>query len=102
MRKAIHGVVTGKADTVIECIDGIEAVESCGRHYLDWFFMDIQMTKTDGIQAAIKILHDDASAKVVMVIDYDNGSFRSASRNAEGRGCVSKENPLQLTNFFHH
>lgn len=101
MRKAIRGVVAGKADTVIECADGVEAVESYDRYHPDWIFMDIQMPKMDGIQATKKILHGDASAKVVMVTDYDNESFRSASLNAGARGYVSKENLFEMTNFIH-
>ena len=69
------------------------------RPALPWLiFMDIQMPKMVGIQAAKKILHDDVSTKVVMVTDYDNELFRWASLSAGAMGFVSEENLIELTN----
>lgn len=102
MRQAIRGVAAGVTDTVIECADGDEAVDSFNRYHPDWILMDIQMPKLDGIAAAKKILSFDSSAKVVMVTEFDNESFRSAAKNAGVKAYVSKENLFELTDFIHH
>lgn len=102
MRKAIRGVVAQQTDTVVECSDGREAVNSFDRVNPDWVLMDIHMPNMDGIQAAKIILQSDAMAKVVIVTDYDNESFRSAAKNVGAMAYISKENLFELLNYIQH
>lgn len=102
MRKAIRGIVAEKTDTVIECANGIEAVDSFGKVRPDWVLMDIQMPKMDGIQAMKKILQSDAMAKVVIVTDFDTESFRSAAKNVGATAYISKEDLFELLNYIQH
>jgi len=102
MRKVIKGIAAEKYDVVIECADGEEAVKSFNQFHPDVVLMDIQMPKMDGIQAMKKIMMSDERAKVIIVTDYNNESFRSAAQNAGARAYVSKENLFELSELIHH
>lgn len=54
-----------------EASNGAEAVEMYKKLKPDLVTMDIVMPEKDGIQALQEILHDDPSAKVVMVTAID-------------------------------
>ena len=102
MRKTIRAVATGKTDTVIECSNGEEAVTSFAEHHPDWVLMDINMPVLDGVSATKRIMTAHPSAKIVMVTDSDNESFRIAAKKAGACGYVSKENLFELSDFIHH
>jgi two-component system response regulator DegU len=102
MRKTIRGVAAGKTDTVIECSNGEEAVAAFGDYHPDWVLMDINMPVMDGISATKRITAVHPFARIVMVSDSDNESFRSASEAAGACGYVSKENLFELSDFIHH
>lgn len=101
MRKAIRGITAEKSDTVIECSNGIEAIESFDKFHPDLVLMDINMPVLDGISATQRIIATNSSAKIVMVTDTDNESFRSAAEKAGAFGYVSKENLFELNDFIH-
>ncbi len=94
MRKAIRGVTAKSTDTVIECVNGEEAVNS--------FEQYLNMPVMDGISAVKKIMGEHPSARIVMVTDSDNESFRSAAEKAGAYGYVSKENLFELSEFIRH
>ena len=101
MRKTIRSVAAGETDTVIECSNGEEAVISFEEYHPDWVLMDINMPVLDGISATKRITAAYPSARIVMVSDSDNESFRSASAEAGACGYVSKENLFELHNVLH-
>ncbi|MFA6470363.1 MAG: response regulator transcription factor [Bacteroidota bacterium] len=103
MRKTIRDVAAAKTDTVIECSNGEEAVTSFAQHYPDWVLMDINMPVLDGVSATKRIMSAHPSAKIVMVTDSDNESFRIAAKKAGACGYVLKENLFELqTVLYYH
>ena len=102
MRKAIRNVAARETDTVVECVNGNEAIDAFDRCHPDLVLMDIQMPVMDGIQATKKILEHDPSAHVVVVTEFDNESFRSAATKAGAKAFVSKENLFELSTFIYH
>lgn len=96
MRKTIRSVAAAKSDNVIECDNGADAVSSFELHHPDWVLMDINLPQLDGISATKKIIDGNPSARVVMVTDSTEPSFRSAAHNAGACGYVSKENLFEI------
>jgi len=58
--------------------------------------MDIQMKNTDGLTATRQIIAAFANAKIVIVTNYDDTTFRESARQAGASGYVLKENLLDV------
>ncbi len=101
MREMVRINACDEHDTVIECADGREAVESFKKFHPDYVLMDIQMASMDGLTATEKIHGYDQNAKVIIVTNHGSNSFRNAARRAGACNFVMKENLYELKNIIH-
>jgi len=97
MRHLIRSFVSNLAETICECVDGSEALETYRRERPDCVLMDIKMDHTDGIVATREITKAFPDARVVMVTDYDDAELREAARAAGACDYIVKENLLDLS-----
>ena len=99
IREVMKTLFSPVFDEVIECEDGIDAVNSFDKNNPDWVVMDINlptgkagMKEMDGIKATEKIILSHPNAKVIIVSQYNDESTIDAAKNAGAIEFVSKEN----------
>lgn len=96
MRRLLGRVVGDLFSAVEECDDGADALAAYKRHRPDWVFMDIEMSRTDGITATRDLVSAFPDAKVLIVSKHDDEGLRAAAHTAGARGYVLKENLLAV------
>ena len=96
MRRMIRQVIGDLVGRVYECEDGADALAVYRAHQPDWVLMDIQMKNTDGLTATKQIKAAFADAKIVIVTNYDDTTFRESARAAGAFDYVLKENLLDV------
>jgi len=96
MRETLKQYVALDGDEVIECDNGSDAPGFYQRHQPDWVLMDISMKGVNGIDATQRILSSDPRAKVIIVTDYNDRSFRRAAKEAGAHSFVAKEDLAEL------
>ena len=87
-------------NTIIECSDGREAVESYDKYMPDWTLMDIEMKPLNGLSATTEIISAHPQAKVIIVTQYKEPEFREAAKNAGACGYIFKENLIDIPNII--
>jgi CheY-like chemotaxis protein len=96
IRATIRSIVGPIADHVVECVDGLEAVERYADERPDWVLMDVSMPRLDGISAARRIRDVDPGARIIMVTDYDDPKLRRAAADAGVVAYVGKDDLFAL------
>ena len=96
MRGMIRRLVTGFADEISECSDGVEALEQYAAERPDWVLMDIRMKVVNGIGATQQIKAAFPEARIVIVTSFDDAGLREAAHSAGACGYVLKENLMEL------
>jgi len=96
MRRMIVRIVGDLAERVYECEDGADALAIYTANLPDWVLMDIQMKNTDGLTATRQIKAAFSDAKIVIVTNYDDTTFRESARAAGAFDYVLKENLLDV------
>lgn len=96
MRRLLGRVVGDLFSAVEECDDGADALAAYEQRRPDWVFMDIEMSRTDGLTATREILLAFPDAKVVIVSKHDDEQLRAAARAAGACGYVLKENLIAV------
>jgi CheY-like chemotaxis protein len=76
---------------VIECRDGLEAVERFHQVSPDWVLMDIEMPRLDGLSATARITASSPQARVVMLTQHDGEDSREAAHEAGACGFLAKD-----------
>ncbi len=78
--------------SVIEAVNGQEAVMLAEEHLPDIILMDLSMPVMDGIEAARRITNSGATASIpiVAVTAYDSDEYRSRCGEAGMKGFISK------------
>jgi|DewCreStandDraft_4_1066084.scaffolds.fasta_scaffold77185_2 DNA-binding NarL/FixJ family response regulator len=96
MRQTLRRLLATPEDSVCECQSGAEAVAAYDRFRPDWVLMDIVMQELDGIAATRQIIRAFPEARVIMVTEHGETSFRQAARAAGACGFVPKDDLRQL------
>ena len=100
MRAMIASIVRRKANEVIECADGMEALGEYGVHRPDWVLMDVKMQNMDGLTATALLHQYYPKAKVMIVSQYDEPAMREQAQKAGAEAFVPKENLLDILNHL--
>ena len=92
LRQNIKLLVGGQHDIEVvgEAKDGESAAELAGKLSPDVVLMDISMSKLSGIEAAKKILKNDASARIIILSTHSEKQFVEAALEAGVSGYVLK------------
>lgn len=101
MRMMIRSMVAGPDDSVVECSDGSEALESYRRTTPDVVLMDLQMNAVGGITATRNIKAHFPDAHVIIVSNFNDQEFRDEAREAGASSYFTKDNLTQLKQFIH-
>lgn len=91
MRRLIRSILSDLADSVVECADGCEALQTYAAHKPDWVLMDIEMPALDGISATRRITLAFPEARILIVTEYDDADWREEAWRAGACGYVLKE-----------
>lgn len=90
VRRLIRYAIDEGRNSVVECTDGADALETYAAHRPDLVLMDIQMPRLDGL-AATKLLRERyPEARVHILSDYDEVEMRVAATVAGACGYTSK------------
>jgi two-component system chemotaxis response regulator CheY len=94
MRRLLRLLIGRLADTVYECADGAEALETYAAEHLtasDWVLMDIEMPRLNGLQATRELKHRWPDARVCIVTGHSQPEWREAAQAAGASGYILKE-----------
>ncbi len=81
---------------LVECSNGADAVAFYKQHCPDWVIMDIKMEKLDGLTSTRIIKQNDPYAKIIVVSQYKDSSFREEALNAGAVDFIGKENLMKI------
>ena len=96
MRRMIRNIVADLAERIDECADGDEALSLYEAGQPDFVLMDIQMKNTNGIQTTREIVASYADARIMIVTNYNDETFRESAREAGAFAYVLKQNLLEV------
>lgn len=96
MRQLMRSLLTGLGAEVNERADGSEAASAYREYSPDWVLMDIKMKDLNGIDATRQLRAIFPKARVIIVSEMGNASFRKAAREAGACAYVLKEELLTL------
>jgi len=94
MRESFKKTITSNVPDnhrVYEARSGGEAIQMYETVRPDWVLMDIKMAPVDGLLASRVILAAHPDAKIIILTNYDDPSYRKAARDAGVRDYVLKE-----------
>jgi len=83
-------------NTIYECKNGKQAIEGYFNYKPDWTLLDIRMNSMDGLTAAENIKHKDPKAKIIIITNYDEASYRNRAKNISVFAYILKENLKEL------
>lgn len=100
VRIFLRSLLEDTADEIIECSDGLSAIESYSKHHPDYVLMDIEMKKMDGLTATKIIIKENPGAKIIFVTSHNNTNLKEASKLLGAVAFVSKDNLFELENII--
>ena len=76
--------------TIIECVDGVDALKAYAMHHPDLVLMDVYMPRLDGLAATKALKAKYPNARVHLLSDYEEDEIRYAAAAAGACGYTSK------------
>jgi CheY-like chemotaxis protein len=96
-RELLKSFLKPLATEVVECSNGLEAVDRYGEAPPDCVLMDIKMPVMDGLTATKQIKAAFPEARILMLTQYDEPDLRAAAQEAGACGYLVKENLADLS-----
>ena len=96
IREVIKSMLDRPGVEFLECWDGGEAISQYSQFLPDWVLMDISMAYVDGISAVTELKAMYPEAKVVIVTDYNDATYRQQAKNAGADWYMLKEDLQEL------
>lgn len=100
IRIFLRSLFEDTAEEIIECCDGLSAVESYTKYYPDYVLMDIEMKPMDGLMATEKIMDNNPDAKVIIVTSHNNPNLYNATKSLGAMAFVLKDNLIELVEII--
>jgi DNA-binding NarL/FixJ family response regulator len=93
MRLSFRMVIDSQPDLKVtgEATCGAEAIAAARILRPDVMLMDVRMPDIDGLRAARQIIHEDRSARIILVTTFDIGEYVEAGLRAGVRGFLLKD-----------
>lgn len=83
-------------ETIYECEDGKNVIETYSFNQPDWVLMDINLKFSNGLLLTKEITALDPAARIIIVTQYDEPDYREFASNAGAVGYVLKEHIFEL------
>lgn len=99
MRNFLKSYFSVSEIEIIECENGLEALETFSAVNPEYVFMDIKMPVMDGIEATKRIIHSFPKTKIIIVTEYDDEHLRCEAIKAGASGYLLKDNLSGLYKF---
>jgi CheY-like chemotaxis protein len=96
MRRLMRTFFEDIASEVHECCSGNAAVRTYFETRPDWVLIDLQMEDGDGLTATRAIRDRDATARIMIVTQFDQEELRRAAAEAGAVAYMLKENLLSI------
>jgi len=100
MRRIMRDLYSPYFSEIIECSDGVEAVEQFSSIHPDWTVMDIQMKQMDGIEATKRILSDDANAKIILISQHNDEEIVTEAQQSGAVAFVKKDDLVEIVEII--
>jgi YesN/AraC family two-component response regulator len=91
-----------KVSRIMECENGLHAIDEYAKVKPDWVLMDIEMHPVNGITALQIIKEKNPEAKIIIITQYDEPEYRRAADIAGAYAFVLKENIDELHTILHN
>jgi two-component system, NarL family, sensor kinase len=93
-RRGLRGLVESQEDWAVcgEAIEGQEAISKTRELNPDLLILDVSMPGISGVEAALQILKDDPSVKILFFTMHDSPQMLREIANVGARGYVAKAN----------
>ena len=99
MRRLIRSLFPPGVE-VIECGDGIAAIEAVLQHAPDWVLLDIAMAPLDGLSAAAQLRERDPHTQIIFVTAHNEPRWRVAAERLRVSGYVLKDQLEQINQIL--
>jgi two-component system, NarL family, sensor kinase len=92
MRRGLRGLVESQEEWLVcgEAIEGNEAISKTRELHPDLLILDVSMPGVSGIEAALQILKDDPSIKILFFTMHDSPQMMREISNVGAWGYVAK------------
>lgn len=100
IRQTIVEILRPEGFNIIECSDGLEAIEVCKKQSPDWILMDIRMKNVGGFEAAWEIKKIDRNIKIIALSNYNTKLYRKRAEALQYNAYFTKNNLLTVKQYL--
>jgi len=98
-RELIKEVLKFNKHTVLECNNGLSAIELYDKNHPDLVLMDISMPKLNGLDASKTILQKYPAAKIVIVTQYKEPNLINEAKQIGTIGYLLKDDLTMVLDY---
>ena len=96
VRRMIRKLIEDIDTQILECSNGVEAIEAYEANLPDFVLMDINMQPIDGLTAAKQILRRHPEAKIIIVSQHQDKQTRETALSIGVKAFVGKDDLTPL------
>ncbi|MBS4029359.1 MAG: response regulator transcription factor [Ignavibacteriales bacterium] len=100
IRHLVHSIIGDLTEQIFEYDSAENIVAMYELHKPDWIFMDIKMKPLNGITATALLKHKFPEARVVILTNYGEQTYRIAAKKAGVSGFFLKDDLRQIRTIF--
>jgi CheY-like chemotaxis protein len=100
-RETLRKFILPVTESIFECENGQEAINTYKEYFPDFVLMDIRMPVLDGVTATRKILEMYPEARIILISDNDK-YFKKNLRESGALAFFPKENLSEVIDFINN